>query len=111
MAKKKSRSVKNNFISPINPSIHYALFLVLALILVIVVAIVMQKTATETRARLMCPMTKQNLALVLEETNRRCKYGVQLSKDANGCDVWVCKMTSPIPLQFRKMMQSPLPNR
>ena len=78
--------------SPIHPSLHFVLFLILALILVVVVAVVMQQTSKQTRASLLCPAQPTDPAKWIEELSSKCKYGVQLVKDNNGCSVWTCKM-------------------
>lgn len=90
MAKRKSTS---SGISPVNPSLHYILLLVLALFLVVIVAVVMQKTAVDTRARLVCPNMNDS-SQSLQNARNQCVYGVKLSKDANGCNVWICKDAS-----------------
>lgn len=98
MAKRKSRTISAS-ISPIHPSLHFVLFLVLALILVVVVAVVMQQTSKATRASLLCPSQPADPVRWVEELSSQCKYGVQLTKDANGCSVWTCKTppSSPAP--------------
>ncbi|HCM37941.1 MAG: hypothetical protein UV61_C0003G0066 [Candidatus Gottesmanbacteria bacterium GW2011_GWB1_43_11] len=96
MPRRKSRSSSNSFISPINPSLHFVIFLILALVLVVVVAAAMQKTSTDTRALLVCPQQSTDQVRLVEELSKRCPYGVQFVKDQNNCGVWVCR-TSPAP--------------
>lgn len=88
MTKKRSSS---KALSPIHPSLHFVLFLVLAFVLVMVVAFVMQQTAKTTRANLFCPQPQANQANIIEELSKRCPQGVKYVKDANKCNVWVCK--------------------
>lgn len=91
MAKKKYRS-SVNYISPIHPSLHFLIFLVLAFILVVVVAVFMRATAVQTRARLLCPQTALDEREVVQDLSRRCgSSGIQYAKDANGCGMWICK--------------------
>lgn len=87
------RKLKNSSISPVDPSLHYILLLVLALFLVVVVAVVMQKTAVDTRARLVCPNMNDS-SLSLQNARNQCVYGMKLSKDENGCSVWTCTESS-----------------
>lgn len=93
-SRKTKRSGGKSFlgVSPLDPSIHFVLFLVIAFILVVVVAVVMRATAESTRAALMCPnMRANNSAASIEALSRQCPEGVQYVKDKNGCKVWVCK--------------------
>lgn len=78
--------------SPLHPALHYAVFLVLALILVVVVAVILQRTASDTRARLVCPQVATDPVQLVEELSRRCPAGVEYVTDQNGCDVWVCRL-------------------
>ena len=87
MARKKSHKGSIASLSPINPSVHYLLFLILALLLVIVVAGIMQKTASDTRAWLMCPKIND-----VGDLARHCPEGVEYVKDENNCGVFVCKL-------------------
>ena len=64
----------------------------MALILVLIVGFMMQKTARDTRAKLVCPQINENPVKLVEEMSRRCPDGVKNVKDANGCNVWVCKI-------------------
>lgn len=77
-------------LSPINPSLHYILLLVMALFLVIVVAIMMQKTAVDTRAKLICP-NMGNTNQTLQVLKAQCPDGVEYTKDQNGCGTWICR--------------------
>ncbi len=91
MAKRKiPRSLK----TPLNPKIHYVLFLILALILIVVVGVVMQQTAADTRARLVCPNQPEDPVNLVENLSHQCPNGIQYTKDANGCGVWVCRNTN-----------------
>jgi hypothetical protein len=93
MARKRARPhARTSYISPLSPAIHFILFLVLAFILVVIVGVVMQQSAASTRAALMCPQSKVDQAKLIEELSARCPSGVEYTKDANGCQVWVCKL-------------------
>lgn len=94
----KKRSARSFSYSPIHPSLHFVLFLVLAFILVMFVAVVMQQTSTAARARLMCPKSN-NTTNSIAELSKRCADGVEYTKDANGCSVWVCKLTSEATIE------------
>lgn len=91
MARKK-RSFSRKSLSPLHPYLHYILFLVMALILVVVVAVVLQQTSSATRAKLVCPNSTTDPVKTVEELSARCPNGVEYTKDANGCGVWVCKL-------------------
>ncbi len=89
MAKKRRASAFS--VSPLHPSVHFILFLVLAFVLVVVVGYVMQQTAKATRARLLCPQVATDQVRLVEELSHRCPTGVVYATDQNGCGVWVCK--------------------
>lgn len=91
MKRKKSARVSIANISPINPSVHFVLFLILALVLVVIVGYVMQQTAIATRARLLCPQSQTDPKDLISELSRRCADGVEYVTDSNGCNVWVCR--------------------
>lgn len=104
MAKRSARLRRKSTasISPIHPALHYILFLVLALILVLIVGFMMQKTARDTRARLVCPQINEDPVKLVEELSRRCPDGVVRTRDANGCTVWVCKLPQPAQVPASK---------
>lgn len=80
------------FISPIDPRIHFLLFLVMALILIVFVAAVLQDTTSQARAFLMCGSQRTQFT----EQARSCgPYGYTIEKDRNGCVVPVCN-TPPL---------------
>ena len=85
---------KKHFISPIDPRIHFLLFLIMALILVVFVGAVLQDTSSDARAFLFCPKkAADQLAQI-----RACQpYGYKLSKDANGCDAVICESPALVP--------------
>jgi len=97
MAKRNHRSSN---ISPINPSLHFLLFLVMALILIVVVANVMTEVSKNTRAAIVCPQNNQDQVAVIENLSRNCKYGVSYTTDGNNCKTWVCK---PAPIASPKV--------
>lgn len=78
-------------ISPIHPSLHFVLFLILALLLIVVVTAVMRQTAVDTRARLLCPQRPVNLRELIPNLVKQCPAGVEYATDLNGCGTWVCK--------------------
>lgn len=82
-------------ISPINPSIHFILFLCLALVLVVIVTVIMKQTGESAKATLMCPnqaKTEAEQVNLIKNLSLRCKYGVEYFRDANGCYTWDCKL-------------------
>lgn len=95
MAKKRSHSERSGIISPLNPALHYIVFLILALVLILVVAGLLQKTAQTTRARLVCPQAAVDPVKLVEELSRRCPTGVEFVQDNNTCGVWVCRLPRP----------------
>jgi hypothetical protein len=88
------RTVHKFGVSPLNPSIHFVLFLLIAFLLVVFIAFVMKQTAASTRAIFACPLGDQanNVSLV-QQLSRQCSAGVEYTKDANGCGIWVCKLS------------------
>lgn len=86
MARRKSRS---SFISPIDPSMHFVLFLIMALLLVVVVAAVMMQTGRNARALFICPQVTQG---ALADKVRACPkpYTVKMVLDDNRCPVPDC---------------------
>ncbi|RJR29770.1 hypothetical protein C4564_01665 [Candidatus Microgenomates bacterium] len=78
-------------LSPINPSLHFILFLAIAFVLVMIVAVVMQQTSARARANLFCPQSNVDQRALIENLSANCPYGVEYTKDANRCGVWVCK--------------------
>ena len=91
MAKRRSHS-RVRYLSPINPSIHFILFLILALFLVIIVAGIMQRTGQSIRASLICP--KLNLTEKVSEVKLGCPdQKVTVTLDANRCPVVTCTTT------------------
>lgn len=109
MAKKKSRSSRGSITSPINPSIHFVLFLILALFLVIIVAGIMQRTSQNIRASLICPQV--NLAQQAQEVKLGCPDSkIRLGVDDNRCPVWECAITAaPGQYQLRPALPSTRP--
>lgn len=97
MASKSRRSKRKYFISPINPSLHYIIFLVMAFILVVVVAQVTKQVSSAARARLLCPLSQSDQTQVVQELSSRCPVGIKYERDNNGCGIWVCKNT-PVKL-------------
>jgi len=63
----------------------------MAFILVMIVAAVMQQVTTNTRAKLVCPQALTDERALVQKLSQQCASGVEYSKDANGCGVWVCK--------------------
>jgi hypothetical protein len=84
---------KSHFISPIDPRIHFLLFLAMTLILIIFVAVVLQNTSSRARAYLVCG----NSYKVVEQAAGCKPYGYKLTKDQNGCVVAECDMTQTSP--------------
>lgn len=76
--------------SPIDPSIHFILFLGLALVLVVLVASLLIDTSKKTRAYLFCP--KQDA--IPQQIAQDCRYGIELVEE-NGCQFWKCKLLTP----------------
>ncbi len=91
----KPRYNRRNILSPLNPALHYVVFLALALLLIAIVAYVMQQTATDTRARLVCPQYTSDPVKLIEELSLRCPNGVKKTTDQNKCTVWVCNSPNP----------------
>jgi len=90
MAKKSARS--NAFVSPVDPRIHFVLFLVMVLILVVVVGAVMQQQSARARAFLMCPNRNLLSETDIAQKRKGCPapYKLNLTKDADGCVAVEC---------------------
>ncbi len=102
MARKRLKSSRALSVSPLNPAIHFILFLALAFVLVVIVSALMKQASDNARAALLCPQTAVNQTNVVEELSARCPNGVQFTKDNNGCGVWVCKTTPRVTLPSPK---------
>jgi len=87
MARKKSSGLA--FFSPIDPSMHFVLFLIMALLLVFVVAAVMMQTGKNARALFVCPQVTQG---AIADKVRSCPkpYTVKMVLDDNRCPVPEC---------------------
>ena len=110
MKRKRSASHRSTMsMSPIHPSMHFVLFLVLALVLVVFVGYIMQQTAISTRARVMCPQSQIDPKDLISQLSRTCAYGVEYVTDSNGCAVWVCRKAPPVvsPLPGTHVPASP----
>ncbi len=92
MAKRRSRKSLGRVLAPINPSVHFLLFLILALFLVIIVAGLMKQTGSQIRAKFFCPTTNFNLS----EAYQACNGKFKMSKDDTGCPIYEC-LVSPAP--------------
>lgn len=80
-----------SFVSPIDPRMHFPLFLIMVLILVIFVGAVLQNTSADARAFLFCP---KNNTDHLNQIKACEPYGYTLGKDTNGCTVVLCDSTN-----------------
>lgn len=90
--------------APINPSVHFLLFLIMALFLIIIVAGLMKQTGSQIRARFFCPATNFSLS----EGYRACGGKFKVGKDATGCPIIECNVlpapeATVIPVNPRTM--------
>lgn len=91
MARKKTRNKTNKFLAPINPGLHYVLFLVIGLGVLGVVTLFSLQAVKQTRAKFICPQANVDQQQLFRELSLRCLYGVEYTTDDNGCGVWICK--------------------
>jgi hypothetical protein len=92
MAKRKPRRHSSNIITPINPSVHFLLFLIMALFLIIIVAGLMKQTGSDIRAKLFCPKTNFDVTAAYQA----CGGKFKVIKDATGCPAYEC-LVMPAP--------------
>ena len=80
---------RNTFVSPIDPSMHFILFLVMALLLIVVVAAVMMQTGKNARALFICPRVTQTQPTGKIRTCPK-PYSVKIIQDDNKCPLPQC---------------------